>query len=280
MGGFLSHFLVPGTGWSPLQCQKPWCWARTELSWWMGGIPPWLLSRAGLLKLIVMLSSSGHWVSPLSCLCQALGLSPWKACAWFIFTIINQAPGQSHFISLGYQTIPHSFPPTIDMVTKIPILFTVRMLETEDDCDLCSVPEIICHSPCHIRSLIGPHSLSSLVTLSSYWLRTRWQQSWQIFSPLIGWLALNHGQFLKLLRVKMPASVDNIFWALLLTDVYFIFFMSYGWVVPWRGGWELRVSEYSHSREEEKQKGSPSIVLITKQVTRSIYEKCKQCQSQ
>ena len=166
------------------------------------------------------------------------------------------------------------------MVTKIPFLFTVRMLETEDDCDLCSVPEIICHSPCHIPSLIGPRSLPSLVTLPSYWSRTRWQQSWQIFSPLIGWPALNHGQFLKLLRVKMPASVDNIFWALLLTDVYFIFFMSYGWVVPWRGGWEPRVSEYSHSGEEEKQKGSPSIVLITKQVTRSIYEKCKQCQTQ
>ena len=88
----------------------------------------------------------------------------------------------------------------------------------------------------HVTS--GPslvHSpLPSLVTLASHWSRARWQQSWQICPALIGWPPLNHGQFLKLWRVKMPASVDNIFRALLLTDVYFIFFMSYGWVVPWR----------------------------------------------
>ena len=140
----------------------------------MRDIPPGLLSRAGLLKLIVMFRQSAHWV-PLS-----------------------------------------------------------LSLETWDDSDLCSEPEFICHSPCHIRPLIGPQPLPSLVTLASHWSRARWQQSWQICPAPIGWPPLNHGQFWKLLRVKMPASVDNIFWALLLTDVYFIFFMSYGWVVPWR----------------------------------------------
>ena len=59
----------------------------------------------------------------------------------------------------------------------------------------------------HVTS--GPslvHSpLPSLVTLASHWSRARWQQSWQICPALIGWPPLNHGQFLKLWRVKMPA---------------------------------------------------------------------------
>ena len=216
MGGFLSHFLVPGTGSLP-SVRSPWCrvWGRTELSWWMGGIPPGLLSWAGLLKLIVVLRCSG------------LSLS----------------------LSRGW-------------------------------CDLSS-PDLCSFVTVHVTS--GPwlvHTpLPSLVTHASHWSRARWQLSWQISAAPIGWPPLNHGQFWKLLRVKMPASVDNIFRALLLTDVYFIFFMSYGWVVQRRGGWESSVWILSQQRGE-KQKRSPSIVLITKQVTRSIYEKCKQCRTQ
>ena len=169
----------------------------------------------------------------------------------------------------------------IEIDCRAPLLRPLRLSACHgDDSDLSS-PDLCSFVTVHVTS--GPwlvHTpLPSLVTHASHWSGARWQLSWQISAAPIGWPPLNHGQFWKLLRVKMPASVDNIFRALLLTDVYFIFFMSYGWVVPWRGGWESSVWILSQQRGE-KQKRSPSIVLITKQVTRSIYEKCKQCRTQ
>ena len=73
----------------------------------MGGIPPGLLSRAGLLKLIVMLSSSSHWVSPLSCLCQALGPVMDLLCVVNFYH--DQAPGPSHSISVSNKQYPIHF---------------------------------------------------------------------------------------------------------------------------------------------------------------------------